>query len=426
MQFTALRRVSPEDLDAAVRTQSRPGVAWIVDSVQREGDAAVARIAAELGDPPPRRIPAAEIESAHENVQADLFDALEGAAARIERFARAQRASLHDVSIQSAGAQIGHRIVPVGRAGVYVPAGRHPLVSSMLMCAIPARVAGVAQIVACTPKADAVMLTAARIARVDAVFEIGGAQAIAALAFGTQTVPRVDIIAGPGNAYVDAAKRLVNGACGIDGFAGPSEVLLLASRDGDPNLVAADLLAQAEHDADARAMLITDSGDFAEQVDAALVSQLALLRFPQTAMRSLTANGTCTIARLSDGVEIADRIGAEHVGLHGKAAEALADRLSVYGSLFAGAQTSQVFGDYGIGPNHVLPTGGSARYNSGLSVLTFLTVRTYQRAARVDASVVHQIAKLAQAEGLQAHRAAALARAAEETSYAVSSQRNPT
>lgn len=392
---------------ASVELDVRP----ILDAVRAHGDAALHDYAKRFGDPPPREIPPAEIAAAHSATDVKLRDALAGASERIERFARAQRDAIADVTIREGNLELGHRVIPIERVGIYVPAGRHPLPSSLLMGSIPARVAGVRERIVCTPRAGREVLAAAHVAGIERVFELGGAQAIAALAFGTQSVPRVDLIVGPGNAYVTAAKRAVFGACGIDALAGPSEIAIVASSDADADLVAADLLAQAEHDEDARALLITDDRAFARAVEERIEARLAALETAATARRSLERRGGFLVLPLDDAPAFCNRLAPEHLSLQGAKAEVLAAHCTAYGTLFIGASAAEVFGDYGSGPNHVLPTNGTARFSSGLSVLNFLTLRTYERSlGKSDRRIANDAAILAQAEGLVAHRDAALAR----------------
>ena len=383
----------------------------ILDAVRTRGDAAVAEYAQRFGDPRPRHIRRSEFENAYNDCPEELRGALAGAAERIERFARAQRDAFADITVREGELELGHRLTPLERAGIYVPAGRHPLPSSLLMGAIPAAVAGVRERIVATPRAGREMLAAAYVAGVNSVFEIGGAQAIAALAFGTQSVPRVDVIVGPGNAYVTAAKRAVFGICGIDALAGPSEIAIVASGDADADLVAADLLAQAEHDDDARALLITDDRAFALAVSARVDARLATLSTQETAQQSLARHGGYVVLELDDAPAFCDRLAPEHLSLQGARAQSLASQCSVYGTLFIGDGAAEVFGDYGSGPNHVLPTGGTARFSSGLSVMHFLTIRTFERAlGKADRRIANDAAILAEAEGLFAHRDAALAR----------------
>jgi histidinol dehydrogenase len=406
-----LRRIHPGDNPWPSSYETLPDVEAIVADVKRDGDVSVARAASVLGDRPPRRVPRHELLESFAAVEPSFGDVMRATAGRIERFARAQRAALTDTEINAGGMQIGHRIEAIEHVGIYVPGGRYPLASSVLMCAIPARIAGVSQITMCTPHAAPETLAAAHYAGVDICFEIGGAQAIAAMAFGTQTVPKVDLIVGPGNAYVAAAKRSVFGVCGIDMVAGPSELLILASDDADAKYVAADLLAQAEHDADARVMLMTDDPLLADRVNRQLCAQLPHLSTTETAESAIRSHGCYAVLPLRQAVAWANALAIEHVSLQGSAAITLTDELRAYGALFIGSNSAQVFGDYGVGPNHVLPTGTNARFASGLSVLTFLAVRTYQRSSgALDLTFVSEAASFAASEGLDAHRLAALAR----------------
>jgi len=402
---------SVNDVLARTMTRDDLDVRPILEAVRTRGDAAVAEFAQRFGDPRPRRIDRGEFESAYNACSEELRGALAGAAERIERFARAQRDAFRDVTVREGTLELGHRLLPLERAGIYVPAGRHPLPSSLLMGALPAAVAGVAERVVCTPRAVPEVLAAAYVAGVHSVFEVGGAQAIAALAYGTQSIPRVDVIVGPGNAYVTAAKRAVFGVCGIDALAGPSEIAIVASGDADADLVAADLLAQAEHDDDARALLVTDDRAFAQAVSMRVEARLASLSTQETARQSLAKGGGYVVLALDDVPALCDRLAPEHLSLQGLRAQALAPQCAVYGTLFVGDGAAEVFGDYGSGPNHVLPTGGTARFSSGLSVMHFLALRTFERAVgKTDRRIANDAAILAEAEGLFAHRDAALAR----------------
>ncbi len=403
-----LARLTPQDVLRRDTTIALPDVTEIVAHVRSEGDAALVAYARRFGDAAPRRVPVSEIARGYGAVDATLRGALERAAGRIEAFARVQRDAITEARTIAHGLELGHRLVPIGRAGIYVPAGRHPLPSSLLMGAIPARVAGVPSRVVCTPRVNDVLLAAAAICGIDEMYELGGAQAIAALAYGTELIPRVDTIVGPGNAYVTAAKRAVYGACGIDALAGASEIVVVATPGADPRIVAADLLAQAEHDPQARAILITTREELADAVDDALHAQIGVLPTQATAHASLAAHGAAIVLPLADVAPLCDALAPEHLALQGTDAEALAGRVRMYGSLFLGGSVGEVFGDYGSGPNHVLPTQGSARFSSGLSVYTFLTVRTYERAnGAVDPQVARDAQIIARAEGLAAHAHAA-------------------
>ncbi|MDE2480736.1 MAG: histidinol dehydrogenase [bacterium] len=406
-----LARVGAREVLAREMTSALPNVDAIVAHVREAGDAALAECAARFGDPAPRRVPTSEMRTALDAIEPTLRDALTRAAERIERFARAQRDAFADLSFEAHGIVMGHRLIPIQRVGIYVPAGRHPLPSSLLMGAIPARVAGVASRAVCTPRVTPVILAAAALCGIEELYELGGPQAIAALAYGTALVPKVDLIVGPGNAYVTAAKRAVYGACGIDALAGASEIVVAATDDADARIVAADLLAQAEHDPQARAILITPSAAFADAVEAEVRRQLDELSTAQTARASLAANGAAVVVPLAEIPALCNALAPEHLSLQGAQAEALAEQLRTYGTLFIGGAVGEVFGDYGSGPNHVLPTNGSARYSSGLSVLTFLTVRTFERAGgAVDPGMIRDAEIIARAEGLDAHANAATIR----------------
>jgi len=336
---------------------------------------------------------------------------LERVTRRVRAFAEAQRAALRDTAIAVPGGQAGHTVSPVERAGCYAPGGRFPLPSSVLMTAITARSAGVATVWVASPRPAPVMLAAAWIAGADAVLAVGGAQAIAALAYGAGEVPACDVVVGPGNRWVTAAKQLVAGQVGIDMLAGPSELVVLADASADPATVAADLLAQAEHDPDAVPVLVTTDAALADRVEAELARQLAAL--PEINRATATAacgNGFAAIAKdLDEAVAACNRLAPEHLEVMLADPWGVTPRLLHYGGLFVGAGAAEVLGDYGAGPNHVLPTGGTARHTGGLSVMTFLRVRTWlevsDRAAGRE--LADDAAALARLEGLEAHARAA-------------------
>ena len=382
--------------------------AVIVEDVRLGGESALRQHAQRLGDLEPGDeivLDRSRIEQTLESLPGDTRGVLERVAGRIRSFAQAQRQSLMDVDIEVSGGRAGHRWIPVSSAGAYAPGGRYPLPSSVLMTVIPARVAGVESVWVASPRPTPVTLAAAAIAGGDGLLAVGGAQAIAALAFGTLT-PACDLVVGPGNRWVTAAKKYLYGEIGIDGLAGPSEVLVIADETADPELVSADLLAQAEHDVDAVPMLITTSEALSGEVDQAIGRQLEDLPTSETASRALE-NGFCLIVgSLEEAVSMSDRIAPEHLALHVDDPSQLVDELHSYGSLFVGSGTAEAFADYGVGPNHVLPTGGGARYQSGLSVLTFLRSPTWMTLD--DAGpLVDDTMLLARLEGLEAHARAA-------------------
>jgi histidinol dehydrogenase len=309
--------------------------------------------------------------------------------------------------------RLGLRVAPLARVGLYVPGGTARYPSSVLMTAIPASVAGVGEVVMVTPGPSPETLLAARLAGVHRVFELGGAQAVAALAYGTATVPRVDKIVGPGNQWVAVAKRQVYGEVDIDSVAGPSEVLVVADDTAEPAFVAADLLAQAEHDTEARAILVTTSAALAAAVEEELARQLATLPRAAIARAALARYGTAVIVEsIAAAVEVANRYAPEHLELQCRDARAVAARLTTSGAIFVGKWASEATGDYLAGANHVLPTGGAARYASPLGVYDFrkrTSIVEYDQAAA--AAHAADIAALAEVEGLDAHGRSATLRA---------------
>jgi histidinol dehydrogenase len=411
-----LRRTTPEALArtelAPVSAETLAAARPIVDEVFAGGDAALRSWAERLGDLPegaPLVLGPDALRAAFEALPPDDQALLLRVAARVRRFAEAQRAALSPMALDVPGGRAGHDIAPVGRAGCYAPGGRFPLPSSVLMTAVTARAAGVETVWVASPRPAAVTLAAAHAAGADALLAVGGAQAIAALAAGTETVPRCDVIVGPGNRWVTAAKKLVAGDVRIDMLAGPSELVVLADDSADPALIAADLLAQAEHDPDAIPTLVTTDPTLADRVDDELARQLATLPTAETA-RAALANGAVVLAESLEGaIAACDRLAPEHLELLTRAPREVAARVRNYGGLFVGAGTAEVFGDYGLGPNHVLPTGGTARFSGGLSVFDFLRVRTWIDMGTGDtpADVIADTARLARLEGLEAHARAA-------------------
>lgn len=386
-------------------------VAEIIADVRARGDAAVAELTARFDRIDPREgveVPRATITAARARVAPEVMAALELAATRIAAFHRQQRPGDLDTT-DSAGIRLGYRWTAVAAAGLYVPGGLASYPSSVLMNAIPAKVAGVARLVMVTPtpgnRLNPLVLAAADLAGVDQIFRIGGAQAIAALAYGTKTIARVDKIVGPGNAWVAEAKRQVFGTVGIDMVAGPSEVVVVSDDRSNPDWVAADLLAQAEHDATAQSILITDSSAFADAVAAAVERQLPDIATQSTARASWEAYGTIIVVPdLTVAIPLIDALAAEHLQLMVDDPEPLFQRVSHAGSVFIGRYTPEAAGDYVAGPNHVLPTGRRARFSSGLSVTDFMKRTTFLDCGRDGLAAIGPAAvTLATAEGLPAH-----------------------
>ncbi|MGH7099973.1 MAG: histidinol dehydrogenase [Stellaceae bacterium] len=406
-EFRALldqKREGAADVDAAV--------AAIIEDVARRGDAALLdytrrfdRIALESEG---LRVTPEEIAAGAAAVPPETLAALRLAARRIEAFHRRQVPAPIDF-IDETGVHLAQRWTPIAAAGLYVPGGTAAYPSSVLMNAIPARVAGVERLVMAVPAPDGVLnplvLAAAQLLGIDEVYRIGGAQAIAALAYGTATIAPVDKIVGPGNAYVAAAKRRVFGRVGIDMIAGPSEILVVADRANDPRWIAADLLSQAEHDEAAQAILLTDDAGFADAVEAVIAAHLHTLPRARTARASWEDYGAIILLDSFDAAPaLIDRLAPEHLELALARADTLAARVRHAGAIFLGRHTPEAIGDYIAGPNHVLPTARSARFASGLGVLDFLKRTSLVRCDAASLAALAPAAiRLAEAEGLSAH-----------------------
>jgi len=386
-------------------------VATIVEDVFRNGEAALRRWAFDLGDLQARDasllIDAAQCRAALTSLAEEDRHLLERAARRIEAFATTHRRALGDLHVKVPGGSAGIRYQPVERVACYAPGGRFPLPSSVLMTALTARAAEVEQVWVVSPKPAPITLAAAAVAGADGVFAVGGAQAIAAAAAGVG-MPACDVIVGPGNAWVTEAKRQLAGTVRIDMLAGPSELLVLAGKTASAKLVAADLLAQAEHDPLARPMLACTSAMVLTEVESALQEQLNSLPTRSIAEAALGQGWACVVLEEQQLVDIANNVAPEHLALHG-IAPAREEQIRHAGAVFKGEMSAEVFADYGVGPNHVLPTGGRARANGGLTVLDFLRPRPWLDARPPD-EVIDDVAGLARLEGLEAHARAALLR----------------
>ena len=399
-----MKREEAEDVDHAV--------AAIIADVRARGDAAVIDLTARFDrltlTPETLAFTAAEINAECAKVSRDDRAALELAASRIHAY-HARQMPENASWMDAAGATLGWRWTPVSAAGLYVPGGTASYPSSVLMNAVPARVAGVGRLVITCPTPDGIVnplvLMAAQIAGVDTIYRIGGAQAVAALAYGTQTIAPVDKITGPGNAYVAAAKRRVFGRVGIDMIAGPSEVLIIADGDNDPDWIALDLLSQAEHDASAQSILITTDAAFGRAVAASVDARLQTLHRRDIAGASWRDNGAIiTVQGLDMAAALSNRAAPEHLQLCTANPEALSDLITHAGAIFLGAWTPEAIGDYVGGPNHVLPTARSARFSSGLSVMDFVKRTTIAKMTPGALAAIGPAAeRLAISESLQAH-----------------------
>ncbi|MBB5684474.1 histidinol dehydrogenase [Sphingobium boeckii] len=405
--FTTLveaRRESDDDVSRDVTA--------ILKRVRAEGDAALAALTLDFDkhdlDTTGWRVPREECQAALEGLSPELRSAIELAATRIRTFHLKQKPVDSD-STDDAGVRLGSRWSAVDAAGVYVPGGRAAYPSSVLMNAIPAKVAGVERLVMVTPtprgETNPLVLAAAEIAGVDEVWRVGGAQAIAALAYGTDRIKPVDVVTGPGNAWVAEAKRQLYGVVGIDMVAGPSEIVVVADADNDPEWIAADLLSQAEHDPTSQSILFTDDTAFADKVADAVLRQINVLATGETAGTSWADNGAIIlVADLMDALPLVDRLAPEHLELAVADPEPFFAKVRHAGSIFLGRYTPEAVGDYVAGPNHVLPTGRRARFSSGLSVLDFMKRTSFLQCTPAALRQIGPAAvALAGAEGLPAH-----------------------
>ena len=403
-RFLDTKREASADVEATVRA--------IVADVATRGDRAVKDYTAKFDrldlDGVGMKVTADEIAAARANCAAEALDALALASDRIEAYHRRQLPR-DDRFTDALGVELGSRWTAIEAVGLYVPGGTAAYPSSVLMNAVPAKVAGVPRIVMVVPAPggalNPLVLAAAELAGVDEIFRIGGAQAIAALAYGTESLRPVAKIVGPGNAYVAAAKRIVFGKVGIDMIAGPSEVLIIADKDGNPDWIAADLLAQAEHDASAQAILITDSEALADATERAVGIQVGRLPRAEIAAASWRDFGAVILIRdLDDAPALADAIAAEHLEIVAADADGLASRIRNAGAIFIGAHTPEAIGDYVAGSNHVLPTARSARFSSGLGVLDFMKRTSILKCGPEQLRALGEAAiTLGRAEGLEAH-----------------------
>jgi histidinol dehydrogenase len=405
------KREEEEDVAQVVR--------GIIADVRTRGDAALIELTNKFDKagvtPQTLKLSSAEIQAALGQVSKEQMAAIETAARRIEAYHRRQIPA-DERFTDDTGALLGWRWTSVDSVGLYVPGGTAAYPSSVLMNAIPAKVAGVARIVMVTPatggKINPLVLAAANRAGVTEIYRIGGAQAVAALAFGTDTIKAVDKIVGPGNAYVAAAKREVFGQVGIDSVAGPSEILVIADGRNDPEWIAADLLSQAEHDASSQSILITDDAGFADKVAVAAERQIAILPRKAIATKSWNDYGAIIVVRaLDDAAPLADAIAPEHLEIATDDPEGFSKKVRHAGAIFLGRYTPEAMGDYIAGPNHVLPTSRTARFSSGLSVLDFMKRTTLLGLdAKSIAAIGPEALTLAEAEGLDAHARSIAAR----------------
>jgi histidinol dehydrogenase len=402
--FLATKREVSADVDQAVRA--------IIADVRQNGDRALIELSRKFDridlDKVGLRVSAAEIDAAAGACDRRALDALNLARDRIEAYHQRQKPK-DDSFTDALGVELGHRWSAIEAVGLYVPGGTAAYPSSVLMNAVPAKVAGVPRVVMVVPAPDGklnpLVLAAAKLAGVDEIYRVGGAQAVAALAYGTATIKPVAKIVGPGNAYVAAAKRVVFGTVGIDMIAGPSEVLILADKSGNPDWIAADLLAQAEHDTAAQSILITDDATLAGAVEKAVTAQLTTLPRGEVAAASWRDFGAIIlVGKLDDAIPLVDALAPEHLEIETADPERLSDKIRNAGAIFLGAHTPEAIGDYVAGSNHVLPTARSARFSSGLGVLDFMKRTSILKCGPEQLAALGPAAiALGEAEGLDAH-----------------------
>ncbi len=357
------------------------------------------------------KITSAEIVSAYRNIDKRLIDAIKCAKKNIQKFSLAQLRQLKSIRVAiTQGVFAEQKIIPINRVGIYVPGGNFPLISTVLMCGVPAIVAGVKEIVLCSPPGHngsihPAILATAKVLGIKEIYKIGGIQAIAALAYGTETIKPVDKIFGPGNIYVATAKKIVYGDVGIDFIAGPTEILIIADDSAEPEIVAADLLAQAEHDTNAVPILVTTSNNLAKKVVLAIKKQLTYLKTKDIAMKAINKNGLIIIVKnLTQAIDIANKKAPEHLELQIQNPFKYINKLRNYGSLFVGRYSAEALGDYSSGLNHTLPTSGSARFTGGLHIKDFLKLQTVLIVNKNGLNEIGPTAEvLAEAEGLYGH-----------------------
>ena len=388
-------------------------VAAIIADVRKNGDKAVREYTLKFDgvDLEQLKVDKTELANARQQIDSKAISTLQEAAENIKKFAAKQMEQFANFEFEiQPGVKTGQKVVPIDRVGVYVPAGGFPLPSTVLMCSIPARIAGVKEIVLCSPPTTngtihPAILAAAEIAGVDEMYRVGGVQAIAAMAYGTETIMAVDKIVGPGNKYVTAAKKLVYGTVGIDFIAGPTEVLIIADETANPEFVAADLLAQAEHDTNAAPILVSNSVELVEKVNTEIERQLAELKTAEIARQSVGDNGIVIFVKsVDEAIEVANKKAPEHLELQVKNPDNYVDHLTNYGSLFICEYSVEAMGDYNSGLNHTLPTNGCARYTGGLSVRDFIKMQTTLRVTKEGLSSVGPGARhFGEIEGLEGH-----------------------
>lgn len=349
-----------------------------------------------------------EIFEAYKKVDKETIRAIKKSIENVKKFSKKQLKCLKKFKTNIDNNELGHKIIPIEKIGCYIPGGNYPLLSSAIMTITPAKIAGVSEVIASSPKIRPETIVACDLAGADKIYRVGGVQAIAAMAYGTQSISKVNKIVGPGNKYVTAAKKYVFGEVGIDFLAGPSEVMIIADDTANPEFVSADMLAQCEHDIDARAFLICLNKDFADKVNFFAQKQLEDLSTKEITSKSFEKSFAIIVKSIDEAIELANKKAPEHLELCFKNAKSTIDKFKNYGSLFIGNYSAEVYGDYCSGTNHVLPTNEVSKYSGGLSVFDFVKIQTYQIISKKGNKIISPFAsKLAEKEGLSAHKLAA-------------------
>ena len=401
-----------ESFFSKIEFENISSVKDIIDNVRKNGDTAVREYTKKFGDGAIEafRLTDKEIEEAVSRVDKKTIETIKFAINNVKEFAKAQFNSVKEIEVNINGNTLGHKIVPIDSVGCYIPGGNYPLPSSAIMTIVPAKVTGVKRVIAMSPKIKDVTIAAAHLAGADEIYRIGGVQAIASMAYGTETIKKVNKIVGPGNKFVTSAKKQVYGQCGIDFLAGPSEVLIVADDSANPDFIAADMLAQCEHDKDARAFLICFSKEFAQKVDKKAKEYLKTLPTKEIAEISYGKSIAIVVNSIEEAVELSNEKAPEHLELCLENAQNIME-FKNYGSMFIGNYSAEVFGDYVSGTNHTLPTNQVSKYSGGLSVFDYIKIQTYQI---INKSAIKETAanasNLAEKEGLFAHKLAAEAR----------------
>ena len=399
-----------ESFFSKIEFENISSVQEVISSVRKNGDVAIREYSKKFGDGDVEnfKLSQEEINEALKQVDEETVNTIKYAIKNVKEFATAQLQSVKEFEVNVNGNRLGQKIIPIDSVGCYIPGGNYPLPSSAIMTVVPAKTAGVKRVVAMSPKIKPVTVAAAYLSGADEIYKIGGVQAIAGLAYGTQSIEKVNKIVGPGNKYVTSAKKQVYGECGIDFLAGPSEVLIVADESAKAEFVAADMLAQCEHDKDARAFLLCKSIDFIKAVDEKAKEYLEKLPTKYIAKISYEKSIAIVVNSLEQAIELSNKKAPEHLELCLGNADSYIDKFTNYGSLFIGNYSAEVFGDYVSGSNHTLPTNQVAKYSGGLSVFDYIKIQTYQIISKTSLIETSKNAsRLAEKEGLFAHKLAA-------------------